>query len=59
MEGEGGMYINNERKRVSAGQAVYIPPNSIQQIRNTGTKELIFLCIVDPAWQPEDEEVMR
>jgi mannose-6-phosphate isomerase-like protein (cupin superfamily) len=59
LEGEGEMYIDNERERVSAGQAIYIPPNSVQRIKNTGMSDLVFLCIVDPAWKPEDEELIQ
>jgi len=58
LEGEGIMYIDDESAEVSAGQAVYIPPNTIQCIFNTGSKDLTFLCIVDPAWQQEDEEII-
>lgn len=57
LEGEGIMHINGESKRVKPGQAIYIPPNSKQYIRNSGRTELKFLCIVDPAWRHEDEEV--
>lgn len=58
LEGEGIMHIDGESARVSPGQAVYIPPHSRQYIQNTGKNELKFLCIVDPAWQSEDEEVL-
>ncbi len=57
LEGEGIMHINLESERVKPGQAIYIPPNSKQYIRNSGRADLKFLCIVDPAWQHEDEEV--
>jgi len=59
LEGEGEMYIDSEKEKVSAGQAIYIPPNSIQRIKNKGISDLVFLCIVDPAWKPEDEEVVE
>ena len=59
LEGEGEMYIDKEKKKVSAGEVIYIPPNSVQRIKNTGVKELVFLCIVDPAWKPEDEELVE
>ncbi|MEP9409924.1 MAG: cupin domain-containing protein [Candidatus Brocadia sp.] len=58
LEGEGIMYIDNETAEVRPGQAIYIPPDAIQYIRNTGQNDLKFLCIVDPAWRPEDEEVL-
>ncbi|MFC1587066.1 cupin domain-containing protein [Planctomycetota bacterium] len=59
LAGEGLMYIDAESRPVKPGQAVYIPPNSIQRIKNTGSSNLVFLCLVDPAWQPDDEEVLE
>ena len=53
------MHIGNDVERVSAGQLIYIPPNSIQRIKNTGKTILEFLCIVDPAWKPEAEEILE
>lgn len=57
LEGEGDLRIDGESRRVTAGDVAYIPPGSIQCIRNVGDGELKFLCIVDPAWRPECEEV--
>jgi mannose-6-phosphate isomerase-like protein (cupin superfamily) len=59
LKGKGEMYLDNEKEKVRAGQIIYIPPNSVQRIKNTGMNDLIFLCIVDPAWKPEDEEVVE
>lgn len=58
LEGEGIMHIKMESEKVTPGNVIYIPPNSMQYIRNTGSSELKFLCIVDPAWRHEDEEVL-
>jgi len=58
LEGAGEMEIDGERAPVGPGQAVYIPPGASQRIRNTGNAELVFICIVDPAWRPEDEQVL-
>ncbi len=58
LEGEGIMHIDGESKAVRPGQAVYIPPGSTQHIHNTGKSDLNFLCIVDPAWRPQDEEIL-
>ncbi|MFA4957245.1 MAG: cupin domain-containing protein [Candidatus Methanoperedens sp.] len=55
LEGEGLMHIDDEIERVHAGHTIYIPPNSTQFFQNTGKKDLIFICIVDPAWRKEDE----
>ncbi len=57
LEGEGVMHVEDGSARVSPGQSIYIPPNSRQFVENTGNFDLKFLCIVDPAWRPEDEEV--
>lgn len=58
LEGEGTMYIDEENAKVHSGQVVYIPPNANQHIENTGKTDLKFLCIVDPAWRVEDEEIL-
>lgn len=58
LEGEGIMSIDGETDQVRPGQAVYIPPHSTQFIRNSGDTSLKFICIVDPAWRREDEEVL-
>jgi mannose-6-phosphate isomerase-like protein (cupin superfamily) len=59
IEGKGIMHIDDKTAPVAAGQAVYIPPGAVQKIKNTGSTDLIFLCIVDPAWKPEFEEVIE
>jgi len=59
LEGKGVMYVDKESKNIKSGQAIYIPPNSVQQIKNTGKKNLVFLCIVDPAWQHKNEEILE
>jgi len=59
LEGMGEMDVDGERAEVSPGFAIYIPPQSVQKLRNTGETDLLFLCIVDPAWRPEDEEVLE
>ena len=57
MAGRGLMHIDAESFEVRPDCAVCIPPNSMQYIENTGDCELVFLCIVDPAWRQEDEQV--
>ena len=58
LEGLGLMHVGNEQAEVAAGQAVYIPPDTIQFIENPGPGRLAFLCIVEPAWTAGDEEVL-
>jgi len=55
--GEGEMHIDSEKVRVRAGQAILIPSGSWQHIRNTGGLNLEFICLVNPFWRAEDEEV--
>ncbi|MDP4281332.1 MAG: cupin domain-containing protein [Bacteroidota bacterium] len=59
LEGKGIMHIDKEVKEVHPGQAVYIPPMSWQFIHNPGPEILKFICIVDPAWRKEDEEIEK
>ena len=56
--GRGLMHIDKESFEVSPGFTVYIPPNATQYIENTSDSDLTFLCIVDPAWRKEDEEIL-
>jgi mannose-6-phosphate isomerase-like protein (cupin superfamily) len=59
LSGRGLMSIDNEQCTVAPGAAVYIPPNAVQSIKNIGSEPLAFVCIVDPAWQPENEIVLE
>jgi len=59
LSGRGAMRIDGETAPVKPGDAVYIPPRARQQITNTGAGDLVFLCIVDPAWRREDEVVVH
>ena len=58
LDGKGVLFIDTESATVRSGQAVYIPPNSTQYIQNMGDSELSFLCIVEPMWRREDEELV-
>ena len=58
LEGNGLMHIDEETEKVHKGQVIYIPPGAKQFIENKGDNDLKFLCIVDPAWKAEDEEIV-
>ena len=58
IRGSGVMHVGDESADVSAGDAVYIPAGATQWLENTGRDEIEFICIVDPAWRPEDEEIL-
>lgn len=57
LSGQGEMHIDDETQRVGSGDAVYIPPGAKQYIYSCGEGPLVFLAIVDPAWQVADETV--
>jgi len=58
LQGRGRMHVYRESEDVEAGCVVEIPPHAVQWIENTGPGDLAFLCIVDPAWCPEDEVIL-
>ena len=57
--GYGLMHIDEGTFEVGPESAIYIPPGARQYIENTGDSDLEFLCIVDPAWREEDEEILE
>ena len=57
--GQGRMTIDAETCPVEAGSIVYVPPGGTQALENTGTSDIEFLCLVDPAWKVEDEQVLE
>jgi len=58
LKGTGIMHVNRRRRKVKSNDTIYIPPNAVQWIGNTGRTSLHFLCIVDPAWEMKCERVM-
>ena len=59
LEGSGEMHVGTRSALVHRGQAVLIPKGRTQFIRNTGSGDLAFLCIVTPKWQASDEELVE
>lgn len=57
LEGKGLMHIGNESKEVRPNQTIHIPANYVQWIENIGKSDLKFLCMVNPPWKAEDEEL--
>ncbi len=55
LSGSGVMSINDETRLVEPSDAIYIPPQAKQFLQNTGNVPIVFICIVDPAWQQADE----
>jgi len=59
LEGKGRMHLNDEVADVSQGCMINIPPLAKQYIENTGDADLVFLCIVEPAWRADDEKILE
>jgi mannose-6-phosphate isomerase-like protein (cupin superfamily) len=59
LTGQGRFTINDEVMSVEAGTALYVPPGGEQSLENTGTRDIEFLCLVDPAWKVEDERILE
>jgi mannose-6-phosphate isomerase-like protein (cupin superfamily) len=59
LAGTGLMHVAGEAAAVGPGHTVVIPAGAEQWIENTGDHDLEFLCIVDPAWREQDEEVLE
>ncbi|MCB1058991.1 MAG: cupin domain-containing protein [Calditrichaeota bacterium] len=58
LKGRGNMELDGKWTEVGPGDTVYIAPYVTQRIKSLGPEELEFLCIVDPAWKVEDEEIL-
>jgi mannose-6-phosphate isomerase-like protein (cupin superfamily) len=58
LAGRGRMEIDSDTRDVQIGDTIYIPPQASQRITALGPDDLEFLCIVDPAWRPEDEKIL-
>ena len=59
LEGCGNLRVDNVVQHVKKDDAVHVPANSRQSIENSGSVDLRFLCIVEPAWKASDEIVLE
>lgn len=57
--GQGQFMIDDQILSVEAGTTLYVPPGGTQSLENTGAIDIQFLCLVDPAWKPEDEVILE
>jgi mannose-6-phosphate isomerase-like protein (cupin superfamily) len=55
ISGRGRMHIDDEVREVRAGDALLIPAGAVQFLENTAGEDLVFLAIVEPAWQAESD----
>lgn len=49
LEGTGEICVDDERKEITAGQTVYIPPDKFHQLTNIGETPLQFIYCYGPA----------
>ncbi len=59
LEGMANLRIDGNSNYLQKDDSAYVPPNSDQFIENTGSENLRFLCIVEPAWKSEDETILE
>ncbi len=59
LTGAGVFTVDDRSVPVAPGTVVYIPPGAKQSLANDGAAAIEFLCLVDPAWRCEDEEVLE
>jgi len=57
--GRGRLTVDDSVIEVEAGSVVYVPPGGKQSLENSGSTAIEFLCLVEPAWRLEDEEVLE
>ncbi len=57
--GVGQLTVDDSVVSVGPGSVVYVPPGGKQSLENSGPTAIEFLCLVDPAWRLEDEEVLE
>jgi mannose-6-phosphate isomerase-like protein (cupin superfamily) len=59
LTGQGELFLNGQSVgQVSSGDIAHIPADTPQCIRNTGTTDLIFLCICTPPFRQEAYEAV-
>jgi mannose-6-phosphate isomerase-like protein (cupin superfamily) len=57
--GNGRFMVDDQVTNVEAGTTLYVPPGGKQSLENTGSQDIEFLCVVDPAWKIEDERILE
>ena len=58
IRGKGLMIIEEETREISAGSAIYIPPDKRHGIKNTGDEVLEYLTANSPAFDREYESTL-
>lgn len=59
LNGSGILFVNDKKIKVKDNHLVFVSSLSKQHIENSGTRNLEFLCIVNPPWKKEDEIILE
>ncbi|NND87513.1 MAG: cupin domain-containing protein [Nitrosopumilus sp.] len=59
LEGNARLKVDDDAITLGKDDSVFVAPNSVQLIENTGREILRFLCIVEPAWKASDETILE
>ncbi len=57
LRGTGEAQIGAKSQEISQGDIIYIPPDTIHQLRNTGEEVLGFLCVI-PARRKKEGKIV-
>ncbi len=55
IDGSGEMTVGDDCKTVAAGDAIYIPRDTVHTLRNTGDVPMRIVLVCGPAFRHEDE----
>jgi cytosine deaminase len=58
LAGTARIWVNEDAVEVGPGALVYVPPDAVQYVENSGDSDLQYLVICDPAWAPSDVEII-
>lgn len=53
LAGSGKVLLGTEIHNIITGDAIAIPPNTIHQISNDTTYDLVFVAVCAPPWTPD------
>ena len=59
LSGRGRLTVDDSVVAVEPGSVIYVPPGGKQSLENSGPAVIEFLCLVDPAWRSEDEDMLE
>lgn len=58
LSGQGRIFMDGQPADLRPHSIAVVPADVLQHVENTGNEDLVFLCIVHPAWAAEGETVV-